>query len=57
MLLYEFSALIALFQKHFNEFTTFISFIKMLANEFLIPSSPFAFRNILISSFDVFVVV
>ena len=57
MLLYEFCALIALFQTHFNEFTTFIGFIQRLVDEFLTPGSPFPFKIILIYSFDVFVVV
>ena len=33
MFLYEFGALIALFQEHFNEFTTFIGFIQRLVDE------------------------
>ena len=57
MLLYEFCALIALFQKNFNEFATFIGFIQRLVDEFLTHSIPFPFKNILIYSFDVFVVV
>ena len=57
MLLYEFCALIGLLQKHFDEFATFIGFIQWLVDEFLTHSSPFPFKNILIYSFDVFVVV
>ena len=49
MLLNEFSALDALFQKHINEFT-------MLVNEFLAPTSLFLFREMLIF-FRHFVVV
>ena len=45
MLLYEFCALFALFQKHFNEFTTFIGFIQRLVNELLTPSSPLSFKT------------
>ena len=57
MLLCEFCALIALFQKHFDEFMTFLGFICRLVDEFLTPSSPFSFKNILIFSFDVFAIV
>ena len=56
MLLNEFSTRFALFQKHFNEFTTFIDFIERLVDEFLTQTSLF-YLETNCCFFDVFVVV